>query len=279
MSVGVIIPAAGSGTRLGEPVPKAFVKLGDRTILEVCVAGVLDAGVADTVVVVVPADLVDDARRMVPEATVVAGGAHRSDSVRAGMDAVGVADVVLVHDAARPFTPPAVFGRVVDAVGAGHPAVVPGLPVADTLKEVVPGDTSGIEQVRATVDREPLRAIQTPQGFTRDALRAAHADDTGLATDDAGLAERVGIPVHVVSGDPLAFKITTPWDLRIARDIVAESARTSTPSAGRVPTAGRVAPESPSAGRVAPESPTAGRVASERSEDAYRDPSHPEAPT
>lgn len=226
---GVIVPAAGSGSRLGEQRPKAFVDLGGRTILEVCVAGVLDSGVAHTVVVVVPAELVGEARRLVPDAVVVAGGAHRSDSVRAGLDALadGSAcdpdDVVLVHDAARALTPSSVFDRVVGAVRSGHRAVVPGLPVADTLKSVVADPSGGPEQVVETVDRESLRAIQTPQGFTLETLRAAHADGVALATDDAGLAERRGVPVYVVAGDPLAFKITTPWDLRIARDIVAET--------------------------------------------------------
>lgn len=216
----VIIPAAGSGTRLGLDQPKAFVDLGGSTILERCVRGVLDADINAEVVVVVPADLVEHAAALVPSAVVVAGGAHRSESVRAGIAVSGNADIVLVHDAARPFTPPRVFRAVVDAVLAGHRAVVPGLPVVDTLKRV---DASG--RVLDTVDREPLRAIQTPQGFTRDALIAAHADDSGLATDDAGLAERIGIDVHVVAGDPLAFKITTPWDLRVARDLVQEVAR------------------------------------------------------
>ena len=216
----VIIPAAGSGTRLGLDQPKAFVDLGGSTILERCVDGVLDADINAEVVVVVPADLVEHAAALVPSAVVVPGGAHRSESVRAGIAVSGNSDIVLVHDAARPFTPVRVFRAVVDAVLAGHRAVVPGLPVADTLKRV---DASG--RVLDTVDREPLRAIQTPQGFTRDALIAAHADDSGLATDDAGLAERIGIDVHVVAGDPLAFKITTPWDLRIARDLVQEVAR------------------------------------------------------
>jgi len=217
----VIIPAAGSGTRLGLDQPKAFVDLGGSTILERCVDGVLTADIDAEVVVVVPADLVDRAAALVPSAVVVAGGAHRSESVRAGIAVCSNADVVLVHDAARPLTPPGVFRAVLDAVLDGHPAVVPGLPVADTLKRV---DDAG--RVLDTVDREPLRAIQTPQGFSRDALIAAHADDSGLATDDAGLAERIGIDVHVVAGDPLAFKITTPWDLRIARDLVLEATTT-----------------------------------------------------
>lgn len=218
----VIIPAAGSGTRLGLDQPKAFVDLGGSTILEHCVQGVRDWSVDVEIVVVVPADLVERATALVPSATVVAGGAHRSESVRAGLAISGDADIVLVHDAARPLTPPAVFRRVRDAIVTGHRAVVPGLPVADTLKRV-----NNAGRVLDTVDREPLRAIQTPQGFTREALTAAHADDAGLATDDAGLVERIGIDVHVVDGDPLAFKITTPWDLRVARDIVAERVRAS----------------------------------------------------
>lgn len=218
----VIIPAAGSGTRLGEPVPKAFVDVCGRTIIERCVDNIpesLDA----SIVVVVPADLVDRARELLPDVTIVPGGAHRSESVRAGIAAADAADILLVHDAARPLTPAHVFTRVVEAVAAGHPAVVPGLPVADTLKQVVVSD-DGLERVERTVDREPLRAVQTPQGFTREALLRAHADDSGLATDDAGLAERCGIDVHVVPGDPLAMKITTPWDLKIIRDVVSESA-------------------------------------------------------
>ena len=216
--VGVIVPAAGSGVRLGEDSPKAFVDLGGSTILERCVSGVVGAGIDAFVVVVVPVELVGHARELLPGVTVVPGGAHRSESVRAGLDACGDADVILVHDAARPLTPPGVFRRVLDAVLAGHEAVVPGLPVVDTLKRVVPGD--GAEAVTETVDREPLRAVATPQGFTRDALLRAHADDGGLATDDAGLAERCGIEVAVVPGDALGFKITTPWDLRIARMLV-----------------------------------------------------------
>ena len=218
----VIIPAAGSGTRLGEPVPKAFVDVCGRTIIERCVDNIPDSLDA-SIVVVVPADLVDRARELLPDVTIVPGGAHRSESVRAGIAAADAADILLVHDAARPLTPAHVFTRVVEAVAAGHPAVVPGLPVADTLKQVVVSD-DGLERVERTVDREPLRAVQTPQGFTREALLRAHADDSGLATDDAGLAERCGIDVHVVPGDPLAMKITTPWDLKIIRDIVSESA-------------------------------------------------------
>ncbi|AFR47514.1 2-C-methyl-D-erythritol 4-phosphate cytidylyltransferase [Gordonia sp. KTR9] len=214
----VIIPAAGSGTRLGEPVPKAFVDLGGRTIIERCVDNI-PAALGATVVVVVPADLVDRAHALLPDVIVVAGGAHRSDSVRAGIAAAGDAGILLVHDAARPLTPARVFTDVVDAVRSGYPAVVPAIPVVDTLKQVV-AVPDGLERVTRTVDREELRAVQTPQGFTSDALRRAHADASGLATDDAGLAEKCGIDVHLVPGDPLAMKITTPWDLHIVRDVV-----------------------------------------------------------
>lgn len=218
----VIIPAAGSGTRLGEPVPKAFVDLCGVTIIERCVDNIPDS-LGASIVVVVPADLVERARELLPGVVVVSGGAHRSDSVRAGIAAADAAQILLVHDAARPLTPAHVFTSVVQAVAAGHPAVVPGVPVVDTLKQVAP-DANGLELVTRTVDREELRAVQTPQGFTREALLRAHADDSGLATDDAGLAERCGIPVHVVPGDPLAMKITTPWDLRIVRSVVGDPA-------------------------------------------------------
>jgi 2-C-methyl-D-erythritol 4-phosphate cytidylyltransferase len=224
MTVGVIIPAAGSGVRLGESVPKAFVDLDGRTILDVCLAGVEECGLVDEVVVVVPVGLCARVRAASPDITVVAGGSHRTDSVRAGLDALSPgADIVLVHDAARPLTPPAVFRRVIDGVQAGHAAVIPGVPVADTLKAVaVSGDDLAV--VTDTVDRERLRAVQTPQGFTRDALARAHAEVGDVATDDAGLAERCGIEVHVVPGDAHAMKITTPWDLRIARSLLADRA-------------------------------------------------------
>lgn len=217
----VIIPAAGSGTRLGEPIPKAFVDLHGRTIVERCVDQVRDLGA--TIVVVVPADLVGRAQTLLTDAvTVVAGGAHRSESVRAGLAAAGDAEIILVHDAARPLTPASVFHRVIGAIRSGRRAVIPGLPVADTLKEIHQRDSGTDEPVlvRRTVERDRLRAVQTPQGFTREAFVAAHADHEGLATDDAGLAERVGIPVYVVDGHPMAMKITTPWDLRLIRHML-----------------------------------------------------------
>jgi 2-C-methyl-D-erythritol 4-phosphate cytidylyltransferase len=123
---------------------------------------------------------------------------------------------VLVHDAARPLTPPAVVRRVVDAVAAGHGAVVPVIPMADTVKRV---DDDGA--VLSTVDRSALRSVQTPQGFRAEVLARAHGSASDPLTDDAGLVEAIGDPVHTVEGDPLAFKITTAWDLRIAELLLA----------------------------------------------------------
>jgi 2-C-methyl-D-erythritol 4-phosphate cytidylyltransferase len=210
--IGCVVVAAGQGTRLAAGRPKAFVELAGTTLLEHAVSRVLDAGVHH-VVAVVPADLVATTRELLAgRADVVAGGAERQDSVALGLSALpeGV-DVVLVHDAARCLAPPSLVASVVQAVREGHPAVVPGLPVVDTLKEV---DDDGT--VVGTVAREPLRAVQTPQGFTRSVLVLAHATVDAAATDDAALVERLGEPVTVVPGDPMAFKITTPDDLALA---------------------------------------------------------------
>ncbi len=148
--------------------------------------------------------------------TVVTGGLERGHSVSAGLAALSPAvTVVLVHDAARCLTPVAVFERVIRAVRGGATAVVPGLAVVDTVKQV---DARG--RVVATPDRSTLRAIQTPQAFDRDVLERAHALSSE-ATDDATLVERLGEPVIVVPGDPAAFKVTTPADLEVAARILA----------------------------------------------------------
>jgi 2-C-methyl-D-erythritol 4-phosphate cytidylyltransferase len=121
----------------------------------------------------------------------------------------------LVHDAARALTPPALIARVVAALRDGHPAVVPALPVADTIKAV---DANGV--VIATPDRTGLRAAQTPQGFHTELLLRAYDSSPADVTDDATLVENLGAQVFVVDGDPMAFKITTPWDLLLAEAVV-----------------------------------------------------------
>ncbi|MFE2993438.1 2-C-methyl-D-erythritol 4-phosphate cytidylyltransferase [Nocardia sp. NPDC059246] len=214
-----LVPAAGMGVRLGENKPKAFVHVGGSPMLTRAVQGLIDSGSVDDVVVMVPAELVAETRALLPASDVpvrvVAGGAERTDSVRAGLAAAPDATLVLVHDAARALTPPALITRVVGALRAGARAVVPALPVTDTIKSV---DAAGA--VTGTPDRSGLRAIQTPQGFDAALLRAAYAVGT-QATDDAGLVEMLGATVHTVLGDALAFKITTPLDLVLANTLAA----------------------------------------------------------
>lgn len=224
MTVAAVVPAAGRGERLGGGIPKAFRELAGRALLEHAVTALLESRAVDLVVAVVPAERCDQARRMLgPSVLVVAGGETRRQSVRRALAALP-ADVtgVLVHDAARPLAPSELVRVVVGAVVAGAAAVVPVLPLADTVKEV---DPTG--RVTATLDRSRLRTVQTPQGFTREVLVRAHAaagsdeqpegsGTAGAATDDAALVERIGVPVSVVPGDPMAFKITNAFDFALA---------------------------------------------------------------
>lgn len=217
-TVVAVVPAAGSGERLGAGIPKAFCEVDGRTLVERAVGGLLESGVVDRVVVAVPASRVDEAKRALGgQATVVSGGADRTTSVSLALAALaGDPEFVLVHDAARALTPPALIVRVVDALRAGHHAVVPALPLHDTIKAV---DANGV--VLGTPERAGLRAVQTPQGFTRDLLlRAYQRAGSADFTDDASLVEHVGGQVQVVDGDPLAFKITTQLDLLLAEAIV-----------------------------------------------------------
>ncbi|MBF6062417.1 2-C-methyl-D-erythritol 4-phosphate cytidylyltransferase [Nocardia terpenica] len=216
-----LVPAAGQGVRLGEQLPKAFVPVGGTPMLTLAVDGLIASGVVDHIVIMAPDALIDAAVAMLPAGpvpvSVVAGGVERTDSVRAGLAAAPLATHVLVHDAARALTPPSLIARVVAELIAGHPAVVPGLPVTDTVKAV---DADSV--VTGTPDRAGLRAIQTPQGFDARLLRDAYAQNLP-ATDDAGLVEMLGAPVRVIPGDPLAFKITTQLDLRLARTLLADN--------------------------------------------------------
>lgn len=222
MTVAVIVTAAGSGTRLGAAVPKALVPLAGEPLVVHAVRAA--RGVAGHVVVTAPPGHVDQFRTLVGPlgAVVVPGGQTRQESVAAGLatlpDAV---TVVLVHDAARALAPAGLFAAVVSAVRAGHGAVVPALPVVDTIKAVGRGSPADRELVTATVDRSRLRAVQTPQGFDRALLLRAHAAaPQASATDDAGLVEALGEDVWLVPGDERALKITTPADLERAEHLV-----------------------------------------------------------
>jgi 2-C-methyl-D-erythritol 4-phosphate cytidylyltransferase len=207
-TVWTIVVAAGSGSRFGRA--KQFEDLGGRTVLDWSVAAARAAG--DGVVVVLPAGCPPDG---IDADACVTGGATRSESVRNGLAAVGdAADIVLVHDAARPFATAALFEAVIAAVRSGADAAVPGIPVTDTIKQV-----TGDGVVVATPARASLVAVQTPQAFRADVLRRAHARG-GEGTDDAALVEDLGGHVVVVEGDPSNRKLTVAEDLRWARERV-----------------------------------------------------------
>jgi 2-C-methyl-D-erythritol 4-phosphate cytidylyltransferase len=228
-SVGVVVVAAGSGSRLGAGLPKAFVPLRGRPLLGYAVDTVARLPHLGALVVVAPIEHADPGAPswagidLPPGAVVVAGGASRTDSVAAGLAAVGDVDVVLVHDAARCLTPSSVFERVVEAVRGGAAGAVPGIPLVDTVKTV---DADGT--ITGTPDRSSLRAVQTPQGFAREVLLAAYGSGLG-ATDDAALVELAGHHVVVVDGDALAFKVTTLDDLERAERVLAQRAAARLP--------------------------------------------------
>lgn len=206
--VAALVPAAGTGSRLGLG-PKAFVALPGGSLLATAVAGLQLPGAVDEVVVAVPPGREAEAARELTGARVIAGGASRQATVAALLDATE-AEIVAVHDAARPFLPGDALARVVAAAVAAGAATL-ALPVADTLFDTVR---------QRTVDRGPLRAVQTPQAFRRTLLVEAHAraERLGLrATDDASLVRDAGHPVALVAGSPWLFKVTTPADLALAR--------------------------------------------------------------
>jgi 2-C-methyl-D-erythritol 4-phosphate cytidylyltransferase len=225
----VMVVAAGSGERLGHGMPKARVDLGGRTILERALESVQEWGGAARVVVTLPAgdaELAEVCRRHGAEA--VEGGSTRAASVAAGLERIAALPErselrgILVHDAARCLAPPAVFDAVAAALEAGERAVIPVLPVTDTVKAV---DAQGY--VASTPQRAGLRIVQTPQGFDLATLEAAHREaallpeDVALGiTDDAMLAETLGIPVATVPGSAESLKITVPLDLLLARTLL-----------------------------------------------------------
>jgi 2-C-methyl-D-erythritol 4-phosphate cytidylyltransferase len=211
-TVWAVIVAAGDGRRFGRQ--KQFATLGGKLVVAWSIAAARPN--VDGLVLVVPPDRLADVAVHAGADLVVAGGASRSESVRAGIGVVPVdAEVILVHDAARPFATPELFGAMVAAVRSGHIAAIPGVPVLDTIKRVADG------VVVATLDRAELVAVQTPQAFRADALRAAHASGHE-ATDDAALLEAAGYAVVVVEGELSNRKLTDAGDLDLFEHLVSE---------------------------------------------------------
>ncbi len=207
-----IVVAGGAGTRFGDR--KQFSSLGGRPVLEWAVEACRTSSAG--VVLVLPADLHDPDPHGAD--AVVAGGPTRADSVRCGLAAVpDDAQVIVVHDAARPLASPRLFDAVIAAVGAdGVDGAVPGVPPSDTIKAV-----DGASNVTSTLDRSTLVAVQTPQAFRAGALRRAHGQADPGATDDAMLVEALGGTVRVVPGEPANLKITDPDDLDAAERLLA----------------------------------------------------------
>ncbi|GAA2558383.1 2-C-methyl-D-erythritol 4-phosphate cytidylyltransferase [Neomicrococcus aestuarii] len=226
--IAVIMVAAGQGTRLGYGIPKAEVPIGEHTMLETALRSA-DAFLRreDVRLIAVLPPQRPDFRRLIENfarehhyrLSVTEGGATRTESVLNGVRLAEGAQNVLVHDAARPLASSSLFERVLASLDDGEDAVIPGLPVVDTTKRV---SIAGI--VEETVDRSVLRAIQTPQGFAREALVAAYAVLEGwstqqreAATDEAMLFELLGKPVRVIDGEQQALKVTTAHDLTMVR--------------------------------------------------------------
>ncbi len=219
-TVAAILVAAGAGQRLGADRPKAFVQVAGTTLLEYAFTRFAAHPAVDVVVVVAPRRHVQQAVRLT-RAPIVVGGDTRQASVAAGLAALAPeAEFVLVHDVARPFVPDRVIDEVVVALRAGAVAVVPVVAIHDTVRRVEPDGT-----LDGVVDRSTLAAVQTPQGFRRDVLVAAHERSAGLtATDDAALVEALGAQIVAVAGADEAFKITTAADLARAEAICLGSA-------------------------------------------------------
>lgn len=223
MFVAAIIAAGGRGARLGADRPKQFLELGGRSILDLSIDALASCGRIHEIVVAVPPDHLAAASASwagatSPPVTCVAGGARRQDSVANAFARTSAhADIILIHDAARPFVTAAVIDRAIDAARA-HGAAIAAIPVRDTVKQAGPAAADGARPIAATIPRETVFLAQTPQAFRRDVLARALAAGGGLdATDEAMLVERLGLPVQLVDGDPGNVKITTPDDLAAAR--------------------------------------------------------------
>ena len=211
-----IVVAAGSGVRLGREIPKSAIEIAGVPMVTRAVRAMFSGGVG-RVVVVAPEAWTDRFCHFLSayadRTKVITGGLLRQDSVRLGLDHINDAEIVLVHDAARPLVPPFVVDRVIEAVREGAPAVIPVLPLADSLRRIRRSWT-------VSVDRSTFLRVQTPQGFEAEVLRKAHANTGDKEfSDDATMCEAVDVQVSTVPGDGLAFKITEPMDLVLAEVI------------------------------------------------------------
>lgn len=237
MRCAAILTAAGSGTRLGHELPKALVPLAGEPLVRHAARALAASTVVDAVVVTAPAGHLDEFIALFPggivpgtqvPVTVVTGGTTRQASVAAGLatEDVSRCDLVLVHDAARALAGPDLVRRVVAALVGDRRAVVPALPVTDTIKQVSI-QPDGAELVVHTPPRAALRAVQTPQGFARELLQRAHRagaghahDEARAVSDDAGLVEQLGEEVYLIPGEAAAMKITTAADLEDAERLL-----------------------------------------------------------
>lgn len=226
MNVHVLVPAAGSGSRIGGDTKKQYLELGDRPVLVQTLSRLAGHPQVTAIHLIVPeADVafcragLIDRFRLEKIGSVIAGGAERQDSVRMGLEACGAAsqDVVLIHDGVRPFFPEEQIGPLIQ-MAATEGAALLAIPAQDTIKEVFDG------LVRTTLDRRLLWQVQTPQAFRCERIREAHQRayvDRYAGTDDASLIEWCGWPVTVLTGHPHNIKITTPADLALARALLA----------------------------------------------------------
>lgn len=222
MRISAIVVAAGSGQRLGHQAPKAFVQLRGHPLLYFVLRSLTQVPDLIETVITLPPGKEEEARRIAASAgletavKLTEGGKERQDSVRIALGLTSAdSDVVIVHDAARPFAPAALFTQCARSAAENGGAIA-AVALADTLKEVAGGI------IRATLSRAGLYLAQTPQAFRRDLLRAAHdraARDAISATDDAGLVERLGASVRIVESSVINLKITTPDDLRVAETL------------------------------------------------------------
>ena len=223
MHVAAIIAAGGRGQRLGADRPKQFLEIGGASILDLSLRALAASDRIDEIVVALPPDYVAATAKTwegkLPKPLLfVDGGERRQDSVAGAFARTSPrADIILIHDAARPFVTADLISRTIDAAST-HGAAIAALPVSDTVKQVGEAAAGGSRPIRATIARDTSFLAQTPQAFRRDVLARAIAEGQHVeATDEAMLVERLGLPVHVVNGDVRNIKVTTPDDLADAQ--------------------------------------------------------------